>query len=84
MELGEKSKKGHASIYHHRANGVKPVHVPFPYPLYDNLIVLHEPSSSDDLTAIEKLNYIYGGIRDLEKVEELSKVALDMQEKLFS
>lgn len=41
-------------------------------------------SKSDDLTAIEKLNYIYGGIRDLEKVEELSKVALEIQEKLFS
>lgn len=39
-------------------------------------------SKSDDITAIEKVNYIYGKIRDLEKVEELLKVAHGALKKL--
>ncbi len=45
MELGIGNVEGHASIFHKRAGGVNPVRIPFPDPLYDNLIVLHERSS---------------------------------------
>ena len=47
MELGINNEGQHASIYHKRAGRVNPVRIPFPDPLYDNLIVLHERSSSD-------------------------------------
>ena len=55
MELGVEDEGGHASIYQKRASGVNPVRIPFPDPLYDNLIVLHERSNSDSNT----LNFVY-------------------------
>ncbi|MCY4403570.1 MAG: hypothetical protein OXD54_13430 [Candidatus Poribacteria bacterium] len=48
MELGVGNEGGHASIFHKRTGGVNPVRIPFPDPLYDNLIVLHERSSQDN------------------------------------
>ena len=56
MELGIENEGQHASIYRKRAGGVNPVRVPFPDPLYDNLIVLHERSSPDSHT----LDFVYG------------------------
>ena len=44
-ERGQKSKSVHASPYHKQASGVKPLRMLFPNPVYDNLIVLHEPDS---------------------------------------
>lgn len=56
MELGIDNEGGHASIYHKRTGGVNPVRVPFPDPLYDNLIVLHERSDSNS----HILEFVYG------------------------
>ena len=38
MELGTRDEGQHASIYYKRAGGVNPIRIPFPDPLYDNLI----------------------------------------------
>ena len=46
-ELGSKTKGLHSSIYHKKAVGINPVGVFFPDPLYDDLIVLHEPETED-------------------------------------
>ena len=56
MELGIEDEKHHASIYHKRAGGINPIRIPFPDPLYDNLIVLHERSNSDSHTP----DFVYG------------------------
>lgn len=56
MELGTEDEGQHTSIYRKRAGGVNPVRVPFPDPLYDNLIVLHERSSTDN----HMLDFTYG------------------------
>ena len=56
MELGIENEGRHASIYHKRAGGVNPVRIPFPDPLYDNLIVLHERSNSDS----HMRDFVYG------------------------
>ena len=56
MELGIENEGQHASIYRKRTRGVNPVRVPFPDPLYDNLIVLHERSSTDS----HMLDFTYG------------------------
>ena len=44
-ERGEENKNVHASPYHKRASGVNPIRMLFPNPVYDDLIVLHEPDS---------------------------------------
>lgn len=54
-ELGQKNKGLHDSIFRKRADEVNPVRVPFPDPLYDNLIILHERSDSDSHT----LDFVY-------------------------
>ena len=56
MELGIGDEGQHTSIYRKRAGGVNPVRIPFPDPLYDNLIVLHERSRSNSPT----LDFAYG------------------------
>ena len=56
MELGSENEEGHASIYRKRAGQVNPVRIPFPDPLYDNLIVLHERSSPDSRVP----DFVYG------------------------
>ena len=42
-ECGQESKSIHASPYHKPKNGMNPIRVLFPNPVYDDLIVLHEP-----------------------------------------
>ena len=44
-ERGQENKNVHASPYHKRASGVNPIRMLFPNPVYDDLIVLHEPDS---------------------------------------
>ena len=56
MELGTGDEGQHTSIYRKRAGGVNPIRIPFPDPLYDNLIVLHERSRSNSPT----LDFVYG------------------------
>ena len=56
MELGTGDEGKHTSIYRKRAGGVNPIRIPFPDPLYDNLIVLHECSRSNSPT----LDFVYG------------------------
>ena len=56
MELGIENEGRHIAVYRKRAGGVNPVRIPFPDPLYDNLIVLHERSSSDNHVP----DFVYG------------------------
>ena len=56
MELGTEDEGQHTSIYRKPAGGVNPIRIPFPDPLYDNLIVLHERSRSNSPT----LDFVYG------------------------
>ena len=56
MELGIGDEGQHTSIYRKRAGGVNPIRIPFPDPLYDNLIVLHERSRLNSPT----LDFVYG------------------------
>ena len=44
-ERGQENKSIQASPYHKRASGVNPIRMLFPNPVYDDLIVLHEPDS---------------------------------------
>ena len=44
-ELGHKNEGLHSSPYHKQASGVNPIRMLFPNPVYDGLIVLHEPDS---------------------------------------
>lgn len=52
-ERGQQNKNVHASPYHKPARGVNPVRMLFPNPVYDDLIVLHEPDSMN-----HQLNYL--------------------------
>ena len=54
-ELGIKIKGLHSSIYYKKAVGVNPIREFFPDPLYDDLIVLHEPGIEDSGTSA----YVY-------------------------
>lgn len=56
IDLGIENEGLHASIFHKRTGGVNPVRIPFPDPLYDNLIVLHERSRTDN----HMLDFTYG------------------------
>ena len=56
MELGTVDEGQHTSIYRKRAGGVNPIRIPFPDPLYDNLIVLHERSDPDSHVP----DFVYG------------------------
>ena len=49
----------HSSPYHKQTNGVKPLRMLFPNPVYDDLIVLHEPDSIN-----HQVNYL--GVRALQ------------------
>lgn len=49
-ELGVNSKDLFSSIYYKRSVGVNPLRVFFPDPLYDDLIILHEPGLEDNET----------------------------------
>lgn len=44
-ERGQEKKSVYASPYHKPASGVNPIRMLFPNPVYDDLIVLHEPDS---------------------------------------
>ena len=44
-ERGQENKSIHASPYHKPKNGMNPIRVLFPNPVYDDLIILHEPDS---------------------------------------
>ena len=52
-ERGQKNKSVYASPYHKINSGVKPIRMLFPNPVYDDLIVLHEPGSMN-----HQLNYL--------------------------
>lgn len=56
LELGTADEGQHTSIYRKRAGGVNPIRIPFPDPLYGNLIVLHERSRSNS----PNLDFVYG------------------------
>ena len=46
-ELRGKTKNQHSTIYNKKAVGISPVGLFFPDPLYDNLIILHEPDTEN-------------------------------------
>ena len=52
-ERAQKNKSVYASLYHKPASGVKPLRLLFPNPVYDDLIVLHEPGSMN-----HQVNYL--------------------------
>ena len=49
-EFGVNDQSLSSSIYHNRSVGVNPLRVFFPDPLYDDLIILHEPGLEDNET----------------------------------
>ena len=58
-EREQENKSVHASPYHKIKRGVKPIRMLFPNPVYDDLIVLHEPDSIN-----HQVNYL--GVRALQ------------------
>ena len=58
-EWGYTNEGLHSSPYHKQTNGVKPLRMLFPNPVYDDLIVLHEPDSIN-----HQVNYL--GVRALQ------------------
>ena len=58
-EREQENKSVHASPYHKINRGVKPIRMLFPNPVYDDLIVLHEPDSVN-----HQVNYL--GVRALQ------------------
>ena len=52
-EREQENNSVHASPYHKIKRGMKPIRIPFPNPLYNNHIVLHEPDRM-----VHELNYM--------------------------